>query len=223
MIHVTGGVVGLRDDKKRATREAITQVALRRFRVGGFAQTTVREIAGEVPISEATFFNYFPSKEAVLQSVADAIMRRTVERLDVAVSIDAPVPARLGDLLTAFAGELGDDPELASLVLAHGDLFGSAEAVDEHRRLVVELFEQGQSRGEIRDDMTAPELADFYAALVRVSIGRWANGGDRPRDALLASMRHALELLLAGCLAESVEARSGGGRSDAAAELETTG
>jgi AcrR family transcriptional regulator len=57
---------GLRERKKRATRTAIHDVAMRLFEERGFAGTTVEQIAEGADISRATVFSYFPAKEDIV-------------------------------------------------------------------------------------------------------------------------------------------------------------
>ena len=57
------GEAGLRERKKRQTRELIATTALRLFSERGFERVTVAEIARAAEVSEATVFNYFPTKE----------------------------------------------------------------------------------------------------------------------------------------------------------------
>jgi AcrR family transcriptional regulator len=54
---------GLRERKKRQTREAIAHTAMRLFAARGFDAVTVADVARAADVSEKTVFNYFPAKE----------------------------------------------------------------------------------------------------------------------------------------------------------------
>lgn len=54
---------GLRDRKKRATREAISSIATGLFLQRGFENVTIAEIAAAANVAKMTVFNYFPRKE----------------------------------------------------------------------------------------------------------------------------------------------------------------
>ncbi|MBT1678116.1 TetR/AcrR family transcriptional regulator [Curtobacterium aurantiacum] len=57
---------GLRERKRRATRRAIQQAALRIAIEDGLGAVTVDEISRRADVSPRTFFNYFPSKEQAI-------------------------------------------------------------------------------------------------------------------------------------------------------------
>src|SRR5581483_4208499 len=59
-------VTGLRETKKRRTRETIAQAAADLFHERGFAAVTVDDVARAADVSRQTVFNYFPSKEQML-------------------------------------------------------------------------------------------------------------------------------------------------------------
>jgi AcrR family transcriptional regulator len=64
--------LGLRERKKQRTRELIAATARRLFIERGFEAVPVAEIARAAEVSEATVFNYFPTKEDLLYSRLEA-------------------------------------------------------------------------------------------------------------------------------------------------------
>jgi AcrR family transcriptional regulator len=54
---------GLRERKKRQTREAIAAAAMELFLARGFDDVTIADVAGAAGVSRKTIFNYFPAKE----------------------------------------------------------------------------------------------------------------------------------------------------------------
>src|SRR2546421_3393899 len=95
-----GGLGGLRERKKRALRQQLTDTATEMFLERGFDSVTVAEIATACGVSEKTVYNHFPAKEALVLDHPDA----AIEALRVGLSDPArgPVEAVLGIL----AGEL---------------------------------------------------------------------------------------------------------------------
>ncbi|KAB8140356.1 TetR family transcriptional regulator [Chloroflexia bacterium SDU3-3] len=57
---------GVRERKRRETRQRIAETGLRLFLSSGYEQTTLDTIAAEAGISRRTFFSYFKSKEDIL-------------------------------------------------------------------------------------------------------------------------------------------------------------
>ena len=57
---------GLRERKRRKTRQHIAETGLRLFLANGYETTTLDTIAAEAGISRRTFFSYFKSKEDIL-------------------------------------------------------------------------------------------------------------------------------------------------------------
>src|SRR3954447_5816797 len=59
---------GLRERKKQQTRQLIADTARRLFAERSFEAVTVAEVARAADVSEATVFNYFPTKEDLFYS-----------------------------------------------------------------------------------------------------------------------------------------------------------
>jgi AcrR family transcriptional regulator len=78
------GPTGLRERKKHQTREAIAEAAWRLFLDRGFDDVTVAEVARAADVSEATVFNYFPTKEDLayhrMEDFEDALLEAITKR-----------------------------------------------------------------------------------------------------------------------------------------------
>lgn len=69
-------MAGLREFKKRATRQMISDVATSLILERGFDNVGVREIAEAAHVSPTTLFAYFPSKEAMFIDRGDELEAR---------------------------------------------------------------------------------------------------------------------------------------------------
>lgn len=58
-------------EEKTATRDRILDAAIQAFRKRGFESTTTRDIAAAAGIATGTLFNYFATKEAIVEFLAE--------------------------------------------------------------------------------------------------------------------------------------------------------
>ena len=72
---------GLRERKRRRTRETIARAALELFARQGFAETTIPQIAEAAEVSPRTVSAYFPHKEELAFPDADEAFGRLATRL----------------------------------------------------------------------------------------------------------------------------------------------
>ena len=177
--------MGLREEKKRLQRQAILDTAVALFRAGGFEQTRVQDVIERLRISEGTFFNYFPTKQAVLDAAAIDVLDRSLVLLhrDVA-DHDRAVLERLEEMVRDFARNFSGDREFAALLALHPQLGMGREKERESHLLLARLIEEGQRRGELRRDVPARQLAELFTAGVLVTITNWlmAPAGEDPAD-----------------------------------------
>lgn len=166
--------MGLRELKKQEQRQAILDVALELFRAQGFEATRVQEVTERLRISEGTFFNYFPTKGAVLDAAADDILDRATKLLhhDVA-DHDRAVLERLEELVREFAANFAGDRDFATQLALHTRLGLGREREQEAHRFLSDLFDEGQRRGEIRADVPARQLGELFLAMVLVTVSNW--------------------------------------------------
>jgi AcrR family transcriptional regulator len=78
---VSQPALGLRETKKRRTRQALIDAAMRLYREKGFEGVTIAEIAREADVAPRTFFGYFETKEDVFLGRGDDRLDRLVRAI----------------------------------------------------------------------------------------------------------------------------------------------
>ena len=78
----TADAEGVRERKKRQTRQALNRAAISLVQEQGLGGVTAEDIARAAGVSPRTFFNYFPTKEAALAGLGGEV----AERVDAALA-----------------------------------------------------------------------------------------------------------------------------------------
>jgi AcrR family transcriptional regulator len=107
---------GLRELKKKRTREAIRSAALDLFERQGYAATTVDQIAAAAEVSPATFFRYFRTKEALV--VSDAYDEQLVPTMTAGPPGEPPL-AMLRRTFKTVLGRVAEEQGLDRLRWRH--------------------------------------------------------------------------------------------------------
>ena len=111
------GGEGLRERKKRLTRQQLSDTATEMFMERGFDAVRVAEIAEACGVSEKTVFNYFPTKESLVLDLGEAV--EDALRTTLADPGLAPVQAALkilSDQLAAITSWLATQQDQARAV-----------------------------------------------------------------------------------------------------------
>lgn len=169
---------GLRERKKHQTREAIVAAAIARFNQQGIRESTIAQIASDAGISEATFFNYFGSKEALFGELAASIFDYYAALLDRA-------SARAADPCAAILAFFRESADIVTrsegltrevlLEVMRNTASGSGNRAHHgriHDRFVA-LVEQGQQAGSVRTDWPAGFLAEMVTGAFNEVIAHW--------------------------------------------------
>jgi AcrR family transcriptional regulator len=171
--------MGLREEKKVEQRRAILDAAIALFRKRGYEQTRVQDIIARLRISEATFFNYFPTKDALLYEFAVEDIERSTAGIRAELERhDRPVPDRVRSLMTLWVQGWASDRQFNALVVNRSRLLSGPkgelrEKALRNYDLLAELFAEGQMRGEIRDDMEPLQLAEMLEGMFVITAGNW--------------------------------------------------
>lgn len=198
--------MGLREQKKQRQRREIVETALTLFRERGYDQTRVSDIAQGAGISDATFFNYFASKDSVLDELALAQVELFSETLRYQLGRDeVSVPDRIRETMKVAAGAIAADREFQTVLYTRSNLFHSSgvlkERTHEMYRLLSSTFERGQRRGQIRTDADPMQLAEMLIATYHLTTINWLIRWWGGRQGLQRRLAAAIDVFLNGCRA----------------------
>jgi AcrR family transcriptional regulator len=202
--------LGLRERKKQRTRELIAATARRLFIERGFEAVPVAEVARAAEVSEATVFNYFPTKEDLLysrlESFEEGLLSAIRER-----QTGESVLAAFGRFLRVPRGLLAsEDPDVVEQLAAIVRVIAESPALLAREQqiyarytgsLAAVLAEETAARtDDVRPWIVADTLIGVHQALVDYTRRQILAGTRNPEllRRVRRQTRRALELLAKG-------------------------
>ena len=168
--------LGLRELKKQRTRQLIADTAWRLFAERGFDEVPVAEIARAAEVSEATVFNYFPTKEDLvfhrMEAFEDELLTAIRDRGEGESIVEA-----FGRFVLRPRGFLGsDDPEATDGMRRVARVMTGSPALQARERQILDRYtstmaaligeERGMSAGDPEPWVMANSLIGVHRALV---------------------------------------------------------
>lgn len=229
---VAGEIVeGLRERKKRLTRQLISDTATAMFLDRGFDAVRVIEVAAACDVSEKTVYNYFPTKESLVldreEAMADGL-RRVLGPGGIGTSpIDAIVNLIADEVRRLYSfWDRDDKPEIdVSMIRRFAELVDQTPSLraaqqEMMERLVMVAAEAMAARAGLDPQDPEPQIAaDALVGLWRIvyrSMGRFSDGSRHAveiRDLVLVDLYRAARLIDTGLWSFGIVVQGGNGRA----------
>jgi AcrR family transcriptional regulator len=172
----------VREPATSARRAAILAAAVRVFAREGFHACRVSDIAAEAQVGYGLVYHYFPSKEALLDTI---FLERWEAMLDAIRAIDAREPsarAKLAGIASFIFESYRHEPDLMKVIIVEvtraANSFGARHLaqIREAYALIGEILERGIDAGEVHAQIE-PRFAAmaFYGIIEQVLTG-WIFG-----------------------------------------------
>jgi AcrR family transcriptional regulator len=177
--------LGRRERRSRELRDRIYQAAQALFLETGFATTTVSQIAESADVAQATFFNHFQSKAAILSAMTEEVFGHLEALMGEVLSQPGTPQERIRHFARRVAEEilavrgLAKDVmlELHQIGMQSGDL---APHLAGMREPFERLLREGQQDGTVRTDLDAEFLAEFVIGALNTTVTNWLIQDDYP-------------------------------------------
>ncbi|WP_320673194.1 TetR/AcrR family transcriptional regulator [Patulibacter defluvii] len=201
---------GLRERKKRQTRQQISDTATFMFMERGFDEVRIAEVAAEAGVSEKTVYNYFPTKESLVLDRADEMIERLRQALAERPKDVSPTEAVLGVIEREAERYLVIDPVAIAMMIEFGRMVERTPALQAAiRDLTAKLVDVAtealaeSAQVDPRDPeprIAAKALVGLWEIHSEASRRRLTDGTppERLRETLLNDTRRAARLLETG-------------------------
>lgn len=193
--------VSRREQNKVETRRRILAAASRLLAAQELDATTAEAIAAAADVSRATFFNYFPSKSAVIAALVAKLDNDFVATIGLERRTEWPTADRLEHLFLQTAVRLQAAPALNKMILGESErgysqARQSGQRVGRMYQVLRELLADGVARGEVRTDYPLELIAEIVGGTYVALLHNWRVTKDYPLETRMKAT--------AGFLADSI-------------------
>lgn len=151
-----------REAKKILTRNRIMEAALNLFHEKGYEATTIAEITSNAGVAKGTFFNYYESKEAIINELQHHFFKAELRELH--ESIPTEIAPILIELSLKFAQNITHSKKVQAAIFA-GILNNEKsrqlhdQTIHDARIILTPLFHMARQNREIESELTDEQLA----------------------------------------------------------------
>ncbi len=155
---------GRRERRHAETRERLMRCALRLFADRGFADTSIEDITEAADVGKGTFFNYFRTKEHVLDTFGKQRLAKVEAALAEAQTGKKSIQQIVRELAHSHRSESPYTPKLMRSFMVAALLNDSVRRTTTEnqaygRSVLAKIVAIGQKRGEIRQDVAGSQVA----------------------------------------------------------------
>ena len=153
-------------EKSQLRRSQILETATTVFAAKGFSNATISDIASRANLGDATLYEYFDSKEAILLGIPEIYLTRLATDEDIWFSSVSETEKKLKKLLWQWVWTLYSNEEFARVLvieLMRNASFYTSPAyrfIESFQEKVKKVVEKGQKEGLFAEDI--PFLAYFH-------------------------------------------------------------
>jgi AcrR family transcriptional regulator len=111
-----------RQERSRATVEAILEAAAHILVEHGFEDTTTRQVAERAGVSIGTLYQYFPSKEALITALVERLIQHVLKVCTEALQAHGPRPAEevVPEVVRGLMKAYAVNPRLHQVLISEG-------------------------------------------------------------------------------------------------------
>ena len=173
---------GIREQKKRKTRKAIMEAAVRLFSEKGFEKTSIEQLARAAGIGKGTIYSYFETKTEIFHAFCEDELDLIHSELLAKTDSNALL---IEQLMVLFIGEfnlISKNKEFGRLLMqqmifpVEKDHVKTREIDDRWLTLVLSICRRAQDRKELCRGVDPLSIACHFYGLYIMTVSSWYSG-----------------------------------------------
>jgi AcrR family transcriptional regulator len=179
--------------RKEHSKEEIRKAAWELFSQYGVEKVSIVEIARKANVSQATIYNNFGSKDALVKEFVSFVVDQLVTRVEEIFLSEQDFWGKLEACFTFISGMMAQGPALSYETAVFGirlDLINDPEiqkireaAQEKMTWLLIRLVQEGKEQGQIRNDISETAFLFYLRAFIDIFPGpqfrmQYANNPD---------------------------------------------
>ncbi len=175
-------MTGVRETKKKETRQAIMQAAISLFSEKGFEKTSIEELARAAGIGKGTIYGYFQTKSDILHAFCEDELDFLHQELTNNPDRQIPILQQMVRIYMAEFNKITENREFARLFMQQtafprdADVARHLENENNYFSLLFPLLEKAQERGELRKDLDLLHITGHFYGLYLLLVSAWFTG-----------------------------------------------
>lgn len=172
------GVRLTRKESREATRKRLVVSAIELFAQAGVSATSLHAVAEHAGFSRGAVHGNYSSKDELVAAVAESVVGELAPKLQRVLAAPVPSGERLAAYIRTFLEYCSQHPNAAGALIAVVEYSGRRDPRHYGDRAaaslgdLVDLFEEGQRRGEMRV-FDAPTMAFAVRTVLDSTAKRW--------------------------------------------------
>jgi len=172
---------GARDQKKKETRQAIMEAAIRLFGEQGYEGTSIEDLASAANIGKGTIYGYFATKQEIFQAFCDEEIEASFKAVRESVDPEAPLLQQLVALFMFQFQFVTENREfgrhlLREVAFPKETSEKSLEHVQQYIDALEGLLERAKEKGQIRRDIDLNTATGSFYMLYLGCLSAWYIG-----------------------------------------------
>ncbi len=161
-------------------QKEIIEVALKLISKKGIQGLTIKNLSKKIGITEPAIYRHFEDKIHILIAILELFKKNTEQIFKDELVGDKPAIDKIEHLFTRFFVSFSAKPSLVAVIFSE-EIFRNepmliakiSDIINKNDKILIEIMDNGQRNGEIRNDVDARHLSIVIMGTLRIFVKKW--------------------------------------------------